>query len=117
MLKIVFVLIIVALVVYIVYENYHLKRDYLKKQNHICAIFVEDVFSRAEEASDTKSALTRFRKYREAHASLESIAAIVGGHEKLGKLVDSDVTEFDGKLHKQENYALTLLKQQLHETV
>ena len=113
MLRFLLTLLLVCTVVYVMYENIRTKKEYHERQAVISSIFMDDVLARAEEADDTRSALRRYRKYREAHASLESIAAIAGGHDRLTKLVDHDVRDFDRALRVRENESFATVQAQM----
>ena len=52
----------------------------VKSVHRICH---EDVESRLQEARMANCPLVRYRKLREAHASLETMSAMVGGYNKL----------------------------------
>ena len=62
-------------------------------------IMYEDVESRMAEAVAATTNLVQYRKLREAHASLETLSAMVGGYHKLERLgiqaTSIDITLFD----------------------
>jgi hypothetical protein len=109
MFKVICFIVLVILFVYIIYENHRLKKGYINKLNHVASVFMEDVLSRSEEAVETDKPLVKYRKYREAHASLNSISAIVGGFEKLEELVNVDIALFDKNLLEDANTNLRKL--------
>lgn len=110
MLKLLLVTVTVSVLCYLVYDNYRLKRGYYQKETQVSTIFADDVLSRAEEAFQCRSVFLRYRKLREAHASLESVASLVGGYERLSVLVGVDVAELDATMHRQEKDSLRDLK-------
>lgn len=75
-----------------------------EKTSLFSSVIYEDVVLRLEESVHSDCALISLRKVREAHASLESLSAIVGGFETLSNLVEIDVEELDIKILSQEKY-------------
>ena len=109
MLKLFFVCLVVFMFCFLVYDNHCLKRSFYHKETQVCTIFADDVLARAEEALQCTSIFLRYRKLREAHASLDTMATLVGGYERLGSLVDLDVIELDAHMHRQEKQSFTEL--------
>ena len=73
------------------------------RENRYMSIFYEDVVLRMQEATSTDCSFTKIRKLREAHASLETLAASVGGFDALQVAIDLDVEAIDKSINDAES--------------
>ena len=97
-----FLIIVVMLVAALSFSHYKLLGKNREKNSRLASILYEDVMLRIQEVEDQQNPIEALRKVREAHSSLETLAAVVGGFSVLGEAVDIDIDKLDDSISKIE---------------
>lgn len=95
--------VIFFLVSLLAYSHFVTVKKLRKRNNRISTIIYEDVVLRIKEANSMGNALERLRKIREAHASFETISAMMGGFDIVAEELGIDVDRMDSVLSEEEN--------------
>ena len=94
--------IVVLLVSALAYAHYKLIGKLREKNSRFASILYEDVILRLQEVEEQQNPIEALRKVREAHSSLETLAAVVGGFAMLSEAVDIDVDKLDENIAERE---------------
>jgi predicted negative regulator of RcsB-dependent stress response len=101
--------IVVLLVAALAFSHYKLIGKIRDKNSRLASILYEDVMLRLQEVEEQNNPIEALRKVREAHSSLETLAAVVGGFSVLSEAVEIDVDKLDENIAERER----VIRQQL----
>lgn len=105
--------IVVLLVAALAFSHYKVIHKIREKNSRLATILYEDVMLRLQEVEEQHNPIEALRKVREAHSSLETLAAVVGGFSVLSESVDIDVDKLDENISEQER----IIRQKLKHTI
>jgi hypothetical protein len=97
------IIIVVLLVSGLAFSHYKLIVKIREKNSRFSRILYEDVMLRLQEVEDQKNPVEALRKVREAHSSLETLAAVVGGFSVLSEAVEIDIDKLDQNIADREH--------------